>query len=81
MLDSMLSKLETDNYVALNSCVAEIMAAARPQLDVAIANIEKERAEGLAVVAEQRPKAIAFVGNKQAELQCEIDAMYKHQQA
>jgi hypothetical protein len=81
MLDSMLSQLETDLHVALNSCVAEILSTARTQLEDAIAEIEKERSKGLAIVEEQRAKAVAFVGNKQAELQREIDAMYKHQEA
>jgi hypothetical protein len=62
MPDSMLSKLETDLHVALNSCVAGIVATARTQLEDAITEIEKERTKGLAVVAEQRAKAVAFVG-------------------
>jgi hypothetical protein len=61
--------------------VAGIVATARTQLEDAIAEIEKERSEGLAIVAEQRAKAVAFVGNKEAELQREIDAMYRHQEA
>jgi hypothetical protein len=76
MLDAMLSQLETDLRSALDSCVTGILATTRTQLEVALAEIDRERDKGLAVVAEQRAKAVAYVSTKRIELEREIEAMH-----
>jgi hypothetical protein len=81
MLELMMSQLETDLRTALGSCVTVLLASVRSQLEDAIKEIERVRAEGLAVVVEQRAKAVAYVGAKRDDLQQEIESMHEHQEA
>jgi hypothetical protein len=76
MLDAMLSQLETDLRSALDFCVTDFLATTRTQLQVALAEIDRERVEGLAVVAVQRSKAVAYVSAKRAEVEREIEAIH-----
>jgi hypothetical protein len=43
------------------------------------AELDKEHALGLTVVAEQRAKAVAYAGAKREELQRKIEAMHEHE--
>jgi hypothetical protein len=74
MFDSLLFAFEKE----LMSCVTRLLATARTQLEIATVEIDKERFRGLAVVAEQRAKAVAFVGAKREELEQKSRAMHNH---
>jgi hypothetical protein len=80
MLDAMMRQLETELRSALDFCVTGILATTRTQLEVALAEIDRERVKGLAVVVEQRGKAVAYVSAKRTELQREIEAMHVHRE-
>jgi hypothetical protein len=79
MFDSMLSALEKELLAALKSTVAEMILTARTRLEGAVADIVKERAEGLAEVAEERTKGLADVDTRRGELSREIGAVQTHQ--
>jgi hypothetical protein len=81
MFDAMLSKLETDLYIALGTCVTELVATARERLEGARTDIANERAKGLAEVDDMRAKAIAEVDARRADLGREVAAMHKHKEA
>ena len=81
MLNAMMTKLETDLRAASEASMTHLLATARTQLEKAIAEIGKERANGLAEVEEQQVKAAAYaetLDEYRAELQCEIDKMQAH---
>ena len=80
MLDALLTELETDLHAALSFCVTDIVATVRTQLACALAEVDKERANGLAEMAELRAKAVQYVGAKHAELQRELEAMQAHKE-
>jgi hypothetical protein len=67
MLDSLLTKLETDLQTSLNSCVTvtDFVATVRTHLEGTIGQVDKERA----AVAEQRAKALAEIDARRKELE------------
>jgi hypothetical protein len=81
MFDSLLDTLETDLRAALTTAVRGLVATARMQLEVAVAELEIERTRGLAEVADERAKGLADVDMRQRELSQEIEAMHKHTEA
>jgi hypothetical protein len=66
---------------ALNTAVTGLVATARTQLEVAVAELEDERNGGLAEVADERAKGLADVDRRQRELSREIEAMHRHKEA
>jgi hypothetical protein len=76
MLDSMMNQLEMQMRTALT----EFVATAHTQLEGALAEIDKERTKGLAIVVEQRAKAIACVDARRTELERDMEAMHKHKE-
>jgi hypothetical protein len=70
MFDALLTKLESDLRTGFDQAVAGLVATTRRQLDDALAEVVKERAKGLAEVAEER-----------SDLHREIAAMHKHKEA
>jgi hypothetical protein len=81
MFDALLSQLETDLRTALGACVTELVATARTRLEGAVADVAKERAEGLAEVAKERARGLAEVDARCADLGREIEAMHRHKEA
>jgi hypothetical protein len=81
MFDALLSQLETDLRTALGACVTELVATARTRLEVAVADVAKERTEGLVEVAKERAQGIAEVDARCADLGREIEAMHRHKEA
>jgi hypothetical protein len=81
MFDALLSQLETDLRTALGACVTELVATARTRLEGAVADVVKERAQGLAEVAKMRAQGLAEVDARCADLGREIEAMRKHKEA
>jgi hypothetical protein len=83
MFDLPLSKLEIDLRTggAAGTCVTELIGTARVQLDGALAEVVKERANGIAEVAKQRSEVakeratmLADVAEERAKELTEVDA-------
>jgi hypothetical protein len=55
------------------------VATARTHLEGALAEVDRERVKGLAIVAEQRAKAIACVARR-TELERDVEAMHTHKE-
>jgi hypothetical protein len=70
MFDSLLTKLETDLRTAFDESLVGLVATARKQLDIALAELARERTRGLTDVAREK-----------ADLHREIAAMHKHKEA
>jgi hypothetical protein len=70
LYDSLLSKLEKDLWANFDTRVTGMVAMARTQLEATLAEVAKERVNGLAEVARER-----------AELHREIEAMQTHKEA
>jgi hypothetical protein len=68
MFDAILDALESELRAALNIAVTGLVATARTRLEEAVAEVAKERAKGLAEVAQEK-----------ADLHREIEAMQTHQ--
>jgi hypothetical protein len=81
MFDALLSQLEKDLRTALGACVTELVATARTRLEGAVADVVKERAQGIAEVAKERAQGLAEVDARCADLGREIEAMRKHKEA
>jgi hypothetical protein len=65
MFDSLLTKLETDLRIAFDEAVVRLVASARTQLDIALAELARERAD---------------VARQKADLHSEINTMHKHKE-
>jgi hypothetical protein len=81
MFDALLSQLEKDLRTALGACVTELVATARTRLEGAVADVAKERADGLVEVAKERAQGLAEVDARCADLGREIEAMHRHKEA
>jgi kelch-like protein 17 (actinfilin)/kelch-like protein 20 len=77
LFDALLHKLEGE----LRASCDAIMASARTQLKGALGDIAQERAKGLDEVKKDRAKGLADVAKEKADLQREIAAMQKQQEA
>jgi N-acetylneuraminic acid mutarotase len=81
MFDSLLTKLETELRDGMSLAVAGFVTTACAQLEGALAEVDKERANGLAAVAKERDIALAEVDTRRAELTREVAAMHRHKEA
>jgi hypothetical protein len=71
---SLLGTLENELRASLDTCVTDMVATVRTQHEAALAEVAKERAEGLA-------EGLAEVARERAELHREIEAMQTHKEA
>jgi hypothetical protein len=69
MFDTLLATLEERLRTDFQTAITELIATARTQLESALAEVARERAEGVAMIATQKE-----------ELHLEIEAMQRHQE-
>jgi hypothetical protein len=69
MLDMLLATLEERLRADFQTAITKLIATARTQLEAALAEVARERADGVAIIATQK-----------AELHREIEAMQLHQE-
>jgi N-acetylneuraminic acid mutarotase len=81
MFHSLLTKLETELRDGMSLAVAGFVTTARAQLEGALAEVDKERTEGLAAVTKERDIALAEVDTRRAELTREVAAMHGHKES